>query len=124
MPQVISFHTDVPAFKPKGPRPWDHLFTMQISGDYITFGGVRELRAWCLTASDGVAAYSMEFNGSGALFDWFVETAGFSPEDARMFLDAAEQGRLVPVNLFMGKDTVKALGFKDLGKPFTPPNLF
>lgn len=102
----------------------DRYFTMQICGDYAKFAGVRELRAWRITASNGAAAYSMEFENSRKLFHWLLDTLETSPEEARSFVDDAEQGQLVPVNYFMKEESVKSLGFKEGGKTFTPPEPF
>jgi hypothetical protein len=97
---------------------------MQISGDYITFAGMRELRAWRVTASNGATAYAMEFEDKNALFAWLLDVVEFDPEQASAYVEHAVRGELVSVNFYMGEDVVRGLGFREPGKPFTPPNLF
>jgi hypothetical protein len=122
--KVVSFNRDAPALKPKGLRSWEQMFAMQVSGDYLTFAGQRELRAWLVTASDGASAFVQEFKDKGALCGFLLDVLDYPAETASFFVDKAVRGELVSLNFFLGEDELRQFGFKEPGKPFTPPNLF
>ena len=124
MSKVVSFNTDVPGLKPKGLPPEDesersvpaHEFNLDVSGDYLSFAGQRELRAWIVTASNGSEAYSIERQDKAALLGWFLDVLKAEPKDASRLVEQGERGEPIFLRRFLRRSDLESLGF-EIGAP-------
>ncbi len=121
MPRVISFGRDVPALKGKG-RPWDFLFTMQLTAEYLGFAGRKELRAYRVAASNGLAGYCIEFPDKGTLVEWLREVLGMDSDDAYWYPEEVSRtAGVVPIDWYLSEDEVRGIGLAEPCPTFHRP---
>ena len=120
MAKVVSFNTDAPGLKPSGvgsttpakkTRPGQSLFELQITSDYLSFAGQRELRAYVLTASNGSRTYTCELADKTALLGCFMDALKMEPSDAIELTERAEHGKPVSVECPLDESGLQASGF-------------
>lgn len=120
MAKIVSFNTDAPGLKPSGvpattqakkrqPRPSD--FELEVAADYLSFAGVREIRAYVLTASNGSKVYTCELSDKTALLGWFLDVLKIEPNDASDFTERAERGKTVWLECPLSESGLLAAGF-------------
>lgn len=120
MAKVVSFNVDAPGLKPSGvpatsqakrrPRSRSE-FQLEIAGDYLSFAGQRELRAYGLTASNGSMTYTRELPDRMALLGWFIDVLKMEPNDASDLTERAERGKTVSVECPLDESGLLAAGF-------------
>ena len=122
MAKIVSFNTDAPGLKPKEmPKadknqvarhvPTDDGFELQIAGDYLSFAGHRELRAYMITALKGSLSYTHELPDKAALLGLLLDVLKVEPNDASAFLERAERGAQVSLKCQVAEADLQVFGF-------------
>ena len=120
MAKIVSFNTDAPGLKPIGTpattetkkrQPKRDQFELEIAGDYLSFAGQRELRAYLLTASKGLKRYTCELPDKTALLGCFLDVMKIEPNDASDFIERAERGKTISLECPLDESGLLAAGF-------------
>ena len=120
MAKIVSFNTDAPGLKPSGVPATTHTekrqrkrgqFELEIAGDYLSFAGHRELRAYVLTASNASRTYTCELADKTALLGWFLDVLQREPNNASDFTERAERGKTVSLECPLDESGLLSAGF-------------
>lgn len=120
MAKVVSFNMDAPGLKPSGVPATTQAskrrrrrsdFGLEIAADYLSFAGVREIRAYVLTASNALKVYTCELPDKTALLGWFLDVLKIEPNDASDFTERAERGKTVSLECSLDESSLLAAGF-------------
>ena len=129
MAKIVSFNVDAPGLKPSGvpvtreaktPQPSRSEFELEIAGDYLSFAGQRELRAYVLTASSATKVYTCELPDRRALLGWFLDVLKVEPNDASDLTERAEHGKSVSVDCPLDESDLEKAGFVPSQEVLTP----